>query len=141
MSVTAPVVAGLANADATTRERIRTEVLDLARQSIRDGTVRMLSTATVIVAHVSVQDDSAFQQWMPWPRFVASNIAGGVLWTSAFGFGAYLLGGQIHRFSGPFDCLAVGLATVAVVWAILTFRRHERRLIAQAELAYPGSVT
>lgn len=47
--VAAPVVAGLAKADETARERIRTEVLDLARKSLRDGTVQMRSTATVIV--------------------------------------------------------------------------------------------
>ena len=32
-----------------TRERIRTEALEVARRSMRDGTVQMLSTATVIV--------------------------------------------------------------------------------------------
>lgn len=47
--IAAPVVAGLAKADAATRERIRTEVLEVARRSMRDGTVQMLSTATVIV--------------------------------------------------------------------------------------------
>jgi ubiquinone/menaquinone biosynthesis C-methylase UbiE len=47
--IAAPVVAGLAKADAATRERIRTEVLEVACRSMRDGTVQMLSTATVIV--------------------------------------------------------------------------------------------
>ena len=47
--IAAPVVAGLARADAATRERIRTETLEVARRSMRDGTVQMLSTATVIV--------------------------------------------------------------------------------------------
>lgn len=47
--IAAPVVAGLARADETARERIRAEVLDLARKSLRDGTVQMRSTATVIV--------------------------------------------------------------------------------------------
>ena len=47
--IAAPVVAGLAKADERTRERIRIEVLDLARQSTRNGAVRMRSTATVIV--------------------------------------------------------------------------------------------
>lgn len=47
--VAAPVVAGLAKADADTAQRIRSDVLDLARQSIRDGKVRQRSTATVIV--------------------------------------------------------------------------------------------
>jgi ubiquinone/menaquinone biosynthesis C-methylase UbiE len=47
--IAAPVVAGLAKTDAATRERIRTETLEVARRSMRDGIVRMLSTATVIV--------------------------------------------------------------------------------------------
>jgi hypothetical protein len=47
--IAAPVVAGLAKADEATRERIRTEVLEVARGSMRDGTVQMLSAATVIV--------------------------------------------------------------------------------------------
>ncbi|MBI5611696.1 MAG: methyltransferase domain-containing protein [Gammaproteobacteria bacterium] len=47
--VAAPVVAGLAQADAATRDKIQAEVLDLARQSLRDGAVQMRSTATVIV--------------------------------------------------------------------------------------------
>ena len=47
--IAAPVVAGLAKADEAARERIPVEVLDLARQFLRDGVVRMPSTATVIV--------------------------------------------------------------------------------------------
>lgn len=45
--IAAPVVAGLAKADAAQRDRIRAEVIDLARRSLRDGAVRLLSTATV----------------------------------------------------------------------------------------------
>jgi SAM-dependent methyltransferase len=47
--IAAPVVAGLAKANEGTREQIRAEVLDLARAFLRDGVVRMPSTATVIV--------------------------------------------------------------------------------------------
>lgn len=47
--IAAPVVAGLAKADEAARGRIRAEVLDLARKSMRDGKVQMRSTATVIV--------------------------------------------------------------------------------------------
>ena len=47
--IAAPVVAGLAKADELTRERIRLEVLDLARRSLNNGAVRMRSTARVIV--------------------------------------------------------------------------------------------
>jgi ubiquinone/menaquinone biosynthesis C-methylase UbiE len=47
--IAAPVVAGLAKADTTTRAQIRDEVLALARHAIHDGQVRLRSTATVIV--------------------------------------------------------------------------------------------
>jgi hypothetical protein len=47
--IAAPVVAGLAMADDAARERIRDTVLGLAREAVRDGRVRMRSTATVIV--------------------------------------------------------------------------------------------
>ncbi len=47
--IAAPVVVGLAKADLATRERIRTETLELARRSVQEGNVQMLSTATVIV--------------------------------------------------------------------------------------------
>ena len=47
--IAAPVAAALAKADEPARERIRGDVLDVARRSMRDGTVRMLSTAIVIV--------------------------------------------------------------------------------------------
>ncbi|MGG5823557.1 class I SAM-dependent methyltransferase [Falsiroseomonas sp. HW251] len=44
----APVVAGLARADPSTRTAIRHTVLGLARDAARDGTVRLSSVATVI---------------------------------------------------------------------------------------------
>lgn len=47
--IAAPVVAGLASADEAARGRIRDTVLGLAREAVRDGRVRMRSTATVIV--------------------------------------------------------------------------------------------
>jgi ubiquinone/menaquinone biosynthesis C-methylase UbiE len=46
--VAAPVVAGLAMADATTVERIRQEVISLAVQSQSNGKVQLRSTATII---------------------------------------------------------------------------------------------
>lgn len=47
--VAAPVVSGLAMADEATRERIRVEVLESVQGARRDGSVRLQSTATVIV--------------------------------------------------------------------------------------------
>ena len=50
--VAAPVVAGLARADADTRERIRTQVLEQARGLERDGAIRLASTAIVVAGTV-----------------------------------------------------------------------------------------
>jgi ubiquinone/menaquinone biosynthesis C-methylase UbiE len=47
--IAAPVVAGLAKADAATQAKIRDEVLSLARQATQEGKVRLRSTATIIV--------------------------------------------------------------------------------------------
>ena len=47
--IAAPVVAGLAKADAAKRDRIQSEAVELAHRSMRDGLVQMLSTATVFV--------------------------------------------------------------------------------------------
>lgn len=46
--IAAPVVAGLAQADAATRAMIRNEVLDLAGQSMRSGKVELRSTARIV---------------------------------------------------------------------------------------------
>lgn len=46
--IAAPVVAGLAQADAATHEAIKNEVLDLARQSTRGNKVELRSTATIV---------------------------------------------------------------------------------------------
>ena len=71
-------------------------------------------------------------------RFLVFNGLGGVAWAGIMGFGAYACGRSIEHIAGP-----VGLALLAVVifgglalW--LFVRKHEARLLAQAELAIPG---
>jgi hypothetical protein len=49
-----------------------------------------------------------------------------------------MLGNQIHRLTGPLGIAALLLAVMAVGGIILLFRRHEHRLLAEAEQAYPG---
>ena len=74
-------------------------------------------------------------------RFMIFNGLGGVVWASVMGVGAYLGGRSIEHIAGP-----VGLALLAVVifgglalW--LFVRRHEERLLVQAEAAIPGPLT
>jgi membrane protein DedA with SNARE-associated domain len=72
---------------------------------------------------------------MPWQRFLLWNALGGVFWTCLYGFGAFLLGSQVHRLIGPFGVI-VGLAALfAVVWIIRFVHRHEARLIDEAQVA------
>ena len=77
---------------------------------------------------------------MSWPRFLAFNAAGGIVWSGLYGGGAYLFGSRIKHLLGPvgltLGVLAVGLAIVGVVFV----HRHEERLADAAERAMPGPV-
>lgn len=72
---------------------------------------------------------------MPWKRFLAWNAAGGIVWTSIYGFGSFLLGSQARRLVGPFGLVVGVAALVAVVYAVIFVRRHETRLIGEAQVA------
>jgi membrane protein DedA with SNARE-associated domain len=76
---------------------------------------------------------------MSWPRFLAANAAGGLLWACFWGFGAYAFGAGIRHIIGP---VGIALAVAALVGAaagLVYVRRHEQQLIAEArrELAEP----
>ena len=70
---------------------------------------------------------------MPWGRFLVWNALGGVFWTCLYGFGAYLLGDQVHRLAGPFGVAVGVVALVVVVLSVRFVRRHEARLIEEAK--------
>ena len=75
---------------------------------------------------------------MPWRRFLFFNAAGGIAWATIYGGGAYLLGRQIERLSGPFEIVFVAAAVIAIVVGALIIRRQEDRLAVAAEKAFPG---
>ncbi|MHB8719142.1 MAG: DedA family protein [Candidatus Dormibacteria bacterium] len=75
---------------------------------------------------------------MAWPSFLAFNAAGGILWATAWGVGAYLAGDRIHSLGGPLDVALGAAALVAVVGMVWWLRRQEKRLLAAAEVMYPG---
>jgi membrane protein DedA with SNARE-associated domain len=77
---------------------------------------------------------------MPWPRFFFFNAAGGLIWSSIFGFGGYALGFSVHRISGPIGIGLLILALAAAAGGIVFLRRHEQALLAEAERALPGSL-
>jgi membrane protein DedA with SNARE-associated domain len=64
---------------------------------------------------------------MPWWTFTAYNIAGAILWTFAWGLGAYYLERDIHIIAGVFQrhrrALFV-LATAAVIALLIYLLRH-----------------
>jgi len=77
---------------------------------------------------------------MPWPRFLFYNASGGLVWSSIFGIGGYVLGSSVHLISGP---LGIGLflfALTAAIAGVLFVRRHEQALLVEAERAVPGSL-
>ena len=75
---------------------------------------------------------------MPWSRFFVFNVAGGIVWATLFGVGAYALGHRIHAVAGPVGLTALGLALAGCVWLFRFVRRNEARLEAEAERAIPG---
>jgi len=75
---------------------------------------------------------------MPWRRFLFFNAAGGIAWATIYGGGAYLLGRQIERLSGPFEIVFAAAAVIAIVVGALIIRRQEERLAVAAEKAFPG---
>jgi membrane protein DedA with SNARE-associated domain len=68
---------------------------------------------------------------MPWRIFLPWNASGGIVWTSLYGFGAYLLGDAANRISGP-----VGLVLALTGGTRLGFifvKRNETRLLESAQ--------
>jgi len=70
---------------------------------------------------------------MKWPRFLLWNALGGIAWTCLYGFGAYVLGDQVHNLLGPVGIVLGLIAAGLLVWLVLFVRRHEQDLIAQAQ--------
>jgi membrane protein DedA with SNARE-associated domain len=78
---------------------------------------------------------------MSWPRFLAFNAAGGIVWSSLYGFGAYAFGKEIHHVAGPIAFALAAVALIAIVACIVFLRRNEKRLEDEAERALPGPVS
>ena len=75
---------------------------------------------------------------MDWRRFLLANAAGAIVWASAVGFGAYLLGRAVVHVTGPLGIALAVVSLAAIVGALLFLRAHEAELEAKAERALPG---
>ena len=76
--------------------------------------------------------------YMPWRRFVVFNAAGGILWATVYGSGAYWLGKQIEHLARPVGLALGAVALTLIVIGVRFLRRHEAALQAEAERALPG---
>jgi membrane protein DedA with SNARE-associated domain len=77
---------------------------------------------------------------MPWPRFLVFNAAGGIMWATGFGVGAYLAGDRITQLSKPVDITIAVLAVLLIVAGVVILRRKEEQLTARAERELPGPI-
>jgi membrane protein DedA with SNARE-associated domain len=75
---------------------------------------------------------------MDWRRFLAANAASGIVWATVYGLGGYLIGDKIPDLLGPAGITLFAVVIVAVVAMFAFLRRHEKRLQAEAEQAFPG---
>ncbi|MEA2874525.1 MAG: hypothetical protein QOH67_4673 [Hyphomicrobiales bacterium] len=68
-----------------------------------------------------------------WRPFLIYNAAGGVVWASLVGLGAYTFGNAVHNVTGPLGCagLFVAIAAMALLWRVA--RQQEKRLHAQMQ--------
>jgi membrane protein DedA with SNARE-associated domain len=77
---------------------------------------------------------------MPWPDFLFFNAAGGITWATIYGLGAYYLGDNIHRFTGPVGYALLALGILSFIASIFLVRYNEERLEKEAEEAMPGPI-
>lgn len=75
---------------------------------------------------------------MSWGRFMVANAAGGILWATAIGLGAYYFGKSINLIEGPIGIAVLAIAVAFMVGFVVFLRRNEAAMQAEAERAIPG---
>jgi membrane protein DedA with SNARE-associated domain len=77
---------------------------------------------------------------MPWPRFLAFNAAGAIVWATAFGVAYYVFGDVLKRVSTTID-VGLGVISAALIIAFVIWaRRKEVELRERAAREIEGSV-
>jgi len=74
----------------------------------------------------------------PGRPFFLFNALGGIAWASIIGFGAYWCGRSIENIIGPAGIALFSVVILSSVALWMFFKRHERRLMLEAEAAFPG---
>ena len=72
---------------------------------------------------------------MPWRRFLPFNAAGGVLWATVMGIGAYAFGSMVLGLGPVIAAATTGIGLLLMTALLLLFRRNEQRLQREADLA------
>lgn len=75
---------------------------------------------------------------MAWPHFLVCNVSGGILWALIYGGGAYLLGQQITRITGPVGLMGLVAGLVGLVISFRYIAHHQKMFEDKAEQAFPG---
>ena len=74
---------------------------------------------------------------MHWPRFLAFNAGGGIVWSGIYTLAFYYAGSALNSLRGPVD-YGIGAAAALIVIAFIVWtRRNISALEAEAAQAYP----
>jgi len=74
-------------------------------------------------------------------RFMLFNGLGGIVWATSMGLGSYGCGRSIEHVAGSVGLALLALVIVGGLALWLFVRRHERRLLVEAEAAIPGPLS
>jgi undecaprenyl-diphosphatase len=110
--------------------RIPDRLLDDDKLRRAEDTVRRLGGKSVFVGRFTAAlralvPGLAGMSRLPYGRFLAWNVAGGVLWATGFVLLGYLAGSQYHRVERYANY--AGLALLVVIAAVLVYRHRRRR--------------
>jgi membrane protein DedA with SNARE-associated domain len=78
---------------------------------------------------------------MDWRRFLAFNVAGGVVWATILGLAGYNLGKEARHLLGTAGLVILAVAAILLIAVSIVIRRNHRRLEAEAERTFPGPLT
>ena len=73
-----------------------------------------------------------------WERFFLFNAAGGIVWATIYGTGAFWLGRAIETYARPVGVALLVAAAIGIIVGAVFVRRHEQALEDEAERALPG---